>query len=416
MNLTRSSLVAISVLALSTVLLSGCSPKESSPLQEGLVLYRQNKLDQALPILEQAVDKDAGDADGHAWLAETYRRLGRTERAIEAARDALAIDPCHSFAHTVLAWAYNPLWGSWPGADADTTWRHLLKAATCDSTDGNIWIGMWVEALRRGQRNLQRRALRMLVKTEFLPPALLAYNRWMLRHLPPNALLLTNGDWDTYPAVALQQEENLRSDVVVANRSLLNTTWYARFLRDDRGVPLPFEDDQLVSLRPHQDDNGKLVLVSDEIIKGWLDMRQRNAFPRPIAISVTVGDMSFVSETQDHLRYAGPFWSWFPVPVESSQDTAMIRSSLSFVNPDEFSGFFVSRQDRSPVRLVSSDRLVDNVTAAAVRYAQALIDAGRLSEAQKTLNWAQRFERKTVRGPIFADQIDSLKTVVRERM
>jgi len=47
----------------------------------------------------------------------------------------------------------------------------------------------------------------------FLHQAALAYGRAELRTLPPDALLLTNGDMDTYPAQAVQVTEGFRTDV-----------------------------------------------------------------------------------------------------------------------------------------------------------------------------------------------------------
>jgi len=398
------------ILLLSLFLALSCGKRESSQLEQGLSFYRQNKLKEALPLLKGAVESDPQNADAHAWLGETYRRLGQTEDAIKAARKAMELDPCHSFGHTVLASAYTPKSiGSWEGANADTSWYHLGKAAACDSSDGNIWMGGWVEAIRRGDQALEKRALRLLIQTDFLTPALLAYNRWMLRHLPKNALLLTNGDMDTYPAVALQEVEEFRTDVVIANRSLLNTSWYARHLRDRYGVPLTFEDDQLDSLKTHRDDDGNLILMADQIIEGWLELRQRNAFPRPIAIAVTVGDMSFAEDTKDHLTLAGPFHSWLPFPAENPEDTTMMRMSLADIDPEDFRGPLVSPQDRSPVRLVGTNRLVTNITAAALRYSQALIESGRAAEVFPMLKWAQGFEEKTALGPVFAEQIEELK-------
>lgn len=405
----RYSSAVACILLLSLFLLLNCGKGRSPQLEEGLSLYRQNKLKEALPLLERAVESDRRNADAYAWLGETYRRLGNTEEAITAARKAMELDSCHSFAHTVLAWAYNPMYGRWEGAHADTSWYHLRKAAECDSTDGNVWIGVWTEAIRREDQALERRALRLLVETDFLTPALLAYNCWMLGHLPENALLLTNGDMDTYPAVALQEVEGFRTDVVVANRSLLNTSWYARHLRDRYHVPLPFEDRELDFLKAYRDDQGNLILVADQIVKGWLGLRQRNAFPRPIAISVTVGDMSFAEDTQDHLTLAGPFYSWLPFPAESPQDTTMMRISLAHIDPDDFRGPLASPQDRSPVRLVGTDRLVTNITAAALRYSQTLIESGRASDAFKMLKWAQGFEERTTLGPVSAEKIEELR-------
>lgn len=397
------------VFVLSVSYVASCARQPTSQLEKGLNLYRQNKLEEAGPLLERAVEQDRQNPEAHAWLAETYRRLQKTDKAIASAHRALEIDPCHAFAHTVLAWAYNPLYGSWEGASADTTWNHLLKATECDSTDGNIWIGLWVEAIRRGEWDLEKKALRLFIETGFFAPALLAYNRWMLRHLPKNALLLTNGDMDTFPAVALQEVEHFRTDVAIVNRSLLNTTWYARFLQDRYKIPLPFRDAELDSARPRKDEKGNLILVADQILRGWLDQRRGNVFPRPIAISVTVGDLSFASNTHDHLKMAGAFYSWLPVPAESPQDTAMLRISLAHLNPDDFRGPLVSPQDRSPVRMVHTAEIVKNITAAALRYCEDLIQAGRASEALEMLQWVEEFESKTELGPVSTKEIQELR-------
>lgn len=58
-----------------------------------------------------------------------------------------------------------------------------------------------------------------------------AYN--LLQSCPPDAILLTYGDSDTYPLLYLQLTENVRPDVLVANVSLLSSPYYNRHLRRD---------------------------------------------------------------------------------------------------------------------------------------------------------------------------------------
>jgi tetratricopeptide (TPR) repeat protein len=397
------------------LLFAGCAKEKSTPLDKGLSLYQQNKLQEALPLLHEAVEQDQQNPDANAWLAETYRRVKRNDDAIIVARRALKIDPCHSFANTILANAYSPLYHTWKGASFDTTWHYLLKATDCDPGNGNAWSGVWVEAIRRGESEIRKKAARQMYHSGFFAPALLAYNRWMLRHLPQNALLLTNGDMDTYPAVALQEVEGFRQDVVVANASLLNTKWYARYLRDDRGVPLPIDDEGLENLSLYQDAGGKIRTVSTQIIAGWLRQRLDGKFPRSITISVTVGDRGFARGTENHLSLFGPFYSWFPVPAASPQDTSMLRVSLSGIDPEEFSGPLVSEQDTSPVRRVFTNQLVENITAAALVYSESLIEAGRIADAKDMLDWAEKFEKKTEHGPTFTDRIAELKAECRKR-
>ena len=410
----NSPIMAMVSIVLVALLLTfaGCGEKEPTLLEQGLTLYRQNQLEQALPLLQEAARELVDDPDAHAWLAETYRRLGQKEQAVQTARRALELEPCHSFAHDVMAAVHNPTYGKWAGADQDSTWYHLMAAADCDSNDGNIWTGIWVEAIRRGDPRMADRASRRMYDTGFFAPALLAYNRWMLRHLPQNAVLITNGDMDTYPAVALQEAENFRSDVVVVNRSLLNTAWYARFLRDHRNLSLPVEDALIDGLHPYQDESGRMMFVSDQIIRGWMQQRRDGEFGRPITISVTVGERAFDHDTEDHLCFFGPFHSWYPVPASSPVDTSMLRACLSEIEPDDFSGPLVSEADRSPVRRVGTGQLVKNITAAALSYSEAMLESGRRDEAREMLRWAQRFEKTTEIEPQFEERIERLQEKV----
>ena len=223
---------------------------------------------------------------------------------------------------------------------------------------------------------------------------------------------MTNGDMDTYPTVALQAVENFRQDVAVVNRSLLNTTWYARFIRDYYGVSLPFPDAELDSLRAFQDQQKNLITVSDQILKAWINHKVSGDFPRPIAFSVTV-DPGVTAAIRDHLQMVGPFLLWQFSPDEAIPDTALLRINLDSINPDDFAGPLVSPQDRSPVRRVYTKEIVKNVTATALTYSDLLIKSGRFAEAQGWLSWAEEFEKKTELGPAFTEQIARLKVAAR---
>jgi len=390
------------------------SCKSSTSFDEGVGFYQQNSLDKALPLFQAAVKEEAGDPDAHAYLAETLRRMGKKVEAVEHARNALTLDGCHSFAHTTLADAYNPMFGIWEGSDEDSTWAHLLKAIECDSTDGNAWTGVWVEAMRRGESALEKRAARSLITTRFLSATVLAYNRWVMKNLPENAVLLTNGDMDTYPAVALQVVENLRPDVCVVNLSLLNLPWYARLVAKRCDISLPFEAVELETLKVYKDEDGSVMTRSRQIVAGWLDMQKKGEFAKPLAPAATVSELGFTPDCRARLKLAGPFYLSFPEPVEGEVDMAMARVALQSINPTDFKGPWVSRYDRSPVRRVSTSRVGTNITALAIKYAYLLLESDRGAEARVWAQWAEDFDNKTEAGPYMADQIVQLRYAIAE--
>jgi tetratricopeptide (TPR) repeat protein len=395
--------------------IASCGRPSQEELNQGLALFKEYELDEALPHFEEAVSVDPENPEAHVWLAETQRRLGNMEEAVKSARRALELDPCNSFAHTVLGDAYNVLYSSWEQANPDSAWRHLLKAVECDSADGNAWFSIWPQTIRRGNDKVEKRSFHALMNTGFLTPSILAYNRWVLRDLPPHAILLTNGDMDTYPALALQEVEGLRDDVVIVNKSLLNTTWYAKHIRDRYGVQLPFSDQELETLRAFYTEDTRLVLVSDQILRGWMGMRAEGALPRPIAIANTIADLGFASGSEDHLVQCGAYQIWLPEPADSDFDTELVQKSLERVDPEEFMGPFVGEMDRSPLRLQTVN-LVTNISGVALRCAEQLIEAGQPEEALELIEWAEGFEKVTPLGLTHGEAFDAVAQVAKEAM
>ena len=381
---------------------------------EALAHYRENRFAEALPLFERAAAGDPDDARVHLWLADTYRRLGCRSEAIAAARRALEIDSCSSFAHVVLAGAYSPGAGMGAAGVVDSVWHHLLAAVQCDSTDGNAWEYVVIESIRRGEPVMSRLSLRMLVRSGHLTPAALAYGRWLLRTLPDDAILLTNGDLDTYSAMAVQEVEGFRRDVVVAERGLIGVPWFLRSLRDRAGVPLPFADAQLDTLSTVVDAEGRTLRVSDRVLRGWLDQQECGELGRPVCLAVTV-DESFRAGIEKHLQDAGPFSIWRPAAVSGVPDTAAIRRSLVGIGDNEFGGPWAAPGDRSPVHHVYSKRVVRTVTGTGLTYAEWLIRAGRTDEAEEVLEWAQRFELRTELGPSLTREIANLRAAAAKR-
>jgi tetratricopeptide (TPR) repeat protein len=73
----------------------------------------------------------------------------------------------------------------------------------------------------------------------FIPTPLQDYGYNMLAGLPQDAVLVTNGDNDTYPPVSLQAGLDHRTDVAILNQSLLGCDRYAKALEEEHSEWFP---------------------------------------------------------------------------------------------------------------------------------------------------------------------------------
>ncbi len=156
----------------------------------------------------------------------------------------------------------------------------------------------------------------------------MAYN--MLQTCKPNAILFTNGDNDTFPLWYLQQVEGIRKDIIVANLSLLNTSWYIKQLQREN-IDNPFIDmsekeidnidfkawsKKLISIPAPKDSLNASGSIEWELRPTYFDVALRvqdlmvlriikdNNWNRPIYFAVTVSPNSMLN-LDDYLTMEG---------------------------------------------------------------------------------------------------------------
>jgi len=382
--------VGAGILALTAVgSLHALQQSKQSSLKDALILYRQNRLAEALPLFDKAVTEDSTNPTTIAWQAETLRRLERYNLAVTQARRALTLSPCNAFAHEVLAAAYNPQHGVTEG-NYDSVWVHLRRAVDCDPEDGNGWLNIWSEAMRRADRATEERALRRLAETGFLSRTAFSYNRWLLRDLPPNAVALSNGDLDTYPALSPQLTQGLRRDVAVVNLPMLNLWWYVLLLHERYGLPLP-PDSSTLATRPMCGSGGAdTVCLSRLVLIEWrrraVDGRlgrpfaafEDDMFPPGPGVFVRIGPLAVLRDTSP-----------------SFVDTTAIARSLRGIEGRDFADPGTTLMDRSAIRVasVAQKGMALHVAWVADLYGRELLRARRLREARDVLAWLRRFAR-----------------------
>lgn len=124
----------------------------------------------------------------------------------------------------------------------------LERAVALDPTYMDPWFSLAVDHLWAGEDERLDVALRRILASGIVSDDVMDYNHNVLIGLEPNAILVTNGDNDTYPAWILTRVLKVRSDVAIVNRSLLNTDWYPLRLVE-RGLPRFTDAGELEALR-----------------------------------------------------------------------------------------------------------------------------------------------------------------------
>lgn len=254
---------------------SGARPEVVEPLRKkGLSTQRYRELRDAWRAYAAAHPND-----GFAW-AQVSRAASYAGAECDSSRAyaewAVRVAPNEPEALAQLA---RHVWTVWCDGDAapDAAIRLLERAQALDPTLDDTYIRLWVARLARGGRKAADAELVTMLDRGRIPEPLVDYAYNELVALEPNAVLFTNGDNDTYPAVALQAGRGFRTDVTVINLSMLNLGFYRRMLREP---PNPV-------LAPI-DTTPDSIAGGPEAMRAIVDALVRPRGGRPVYFAVTV--------------------------------------------------------------------------------------------------------------------------------
>ena len=218
------------------------------------------------------------DPLGWMELARAARNTGAPcEEYVRYAEKAAQLGPNDAEAQATLgSYRWRTYCASEP-RDPSAAIRLLERALQLDPTLDEPRFTLYAMLLSQGRQKEADDQLRALLDGGHFPEPLIDFAHNLLVGVEPNAILLTNGDNDTYPLLALQAARGFRKDVAVVNLSLLNLPWYREMLRDGpHRVPLPVLDEDVKGVPSHA------------ALTGLVANLERDGWKRPIYAAVTV--------------------------------------------------------------------------------------------------------------------------------
>jgi tetratricopeptide (TPR) repeat protein len=376
----RRTLAVLGAIALAVVLAGGIA--DGDPTPERIVSMRNRFLrPERYAELRQEwkayTETHPNDPLGWSQLAKAARYAGAPcEEYIKYAEKAVRLAPNNAEACATLGSYRWCIYCASEPQDPREAIRLLERALQLDPSLDDPHYTLWVMRLSQGQRAEADAHLRTLLDRGRMPEPLVDFGHNLLVGLEPNAILLTNGDNDTYPLVALQTARKFRTDVAVVNLSLLNIEWYRRDLRNGRlAVPVPLLEKSTEGI--------KSWTPSRQAVKGLLESLQMDGWKRPLYAAATVGGVQEL--IPNRLSLEGVVYRVLPTSGgEPEIDTkSMARNLDKLYRLSSATSLALDWEAWSSLR-----PLMLNYCAAAIRLAPTLAQAGDLMGARAKMSWA----------------------------
>jgi len=228
------------------------------------------------------IEKNGESADALVNLARAYNYSGEEEAALIAAKRAAELGPDNPNALAFLG-SMLAVWEE-DEEGAIEVLEHCLEVAP-DHEHGLTMLG--TVYLRRGELEKSEEIFKAVYNQRIISAPLQDYAYNMLVGLPQGAVLVTSGDNDTFPPLALQAGMNFRKDVVIINRSLLNLIEYGEGIFKHRPSIKPeyqADPDKIA----YYDEDGKISVLSNRILE--IMIKEQKV---PIYFAVSVANLNY---------------------------------------------------------------------------------------------------------------------------
>lgn len=222
-----------------------------------------------------------------------------------------------------------------------------------------IFVSVWNGELPEDTIcSLWIKEIKLHLRSESNLKALLEWNRNLLASVPPNGILITNGDYDTYPGWFLQMRENFRKDVLIVNRNICWVKSYVEFLKK-KGLPL----------------GEKELTVGDTLILNLVKKQDK----RPVVFAVSVYKPQ---------RFY-PYLELRGLVFQKGKDTLNLEKTDSLLH--KVYHYEAIRSIEADSLSGSVGRLVKNYQILMAEMAETLKGRGELGEAIEELDFATSF-------------------------
>ena len=206
------------------------------------VLYEMEYYETQVGLWEKEISEDSDNAN--AWM--NYYLACRVVNTLNKDQNPYDLSAIYDDIKTQVADTYEFHYLTYLNGRGDTSlFFHLEKAFALDPSRTEVLSHMVTYYAIKGDTDQMTKHNKLWLESGEISSGILNWNYNALIGLEKNAILLTYGDNDTYPAWMLQQAQEVRSDVKVINIHLLRNREYIDRVFEECDVPLyPSEEEE----------------------------------------------------------------------------------------------------------------------------------------------------------------------------